>query len=346
MSYLCVSEAITPDMKRLFFPFLALIPLLSLASLHASACGREYFVPEKMPLHNNQLKLSALLQSPDPGSTPYWAIGFGSNIVGSRIDLFGQLAMQADGAKITDAGFDSARVISIAQGKDNYQLLSDYALSEIRVGNRLIARDVLEKLALKHPNEYNILANLSLLYELNGEWQKAIEYLEKALAINGRYQFNSEWIHLNILKQKLSPVPDYTAIIGLKNADFAKWFNSPEGFPQNADSLKIELAFQLHERIPLFGLEDSVTSQLLLDFCDIVAKHDGGQAAMPFYTLLAKNNQATQALVEKRWKVISQKTGEIQTTFRWASLIWLIPLSLFVLFFAAWINSKRKQRKS
>ena len=140
-------------MKRLFFPFFALIPLLSLASLHASACGREYFVREKMPLQNNRLELTALLQSPDPGSSHYWSIGFGSNIVGNRIDLFNQLAMQANGAKITDVGFDSARVISIAQSKDNYQLLSDYALSEISVGNRLIARDVLEKLARKHPNQ-------------------------------------------------------------------------------------------------------------------------------------------------------------------------------------------------
>ena len=346
MSYLCVSEAINSFMKRVFFPFLALIPLLLLTSLHSAACGREYFIPEKMPLQNNQLELPALLQSTNPNSTPYWATGFGSNIVGIHIDLFGQLAMQADGAKTTDAGFDSARVISIAQGKDNYQLLSDYALYEIRIGNRVIAREILEKLALKHPNEYNILTNLSLVYELNGEWQKAIEFLERAMAINGRYQFNSEWIHLNILKQKRSASPDYKAIIGLKNADFSKWFNSAEGFPRDADSLKIELAFQLHERIPLFGLGDSVTTQLLLDFSDIVAKHDGGSAAMPFYTLLAKNNPAIQPVIEKRWAVINRKTGDIQTTFRWASLIWLIPLSLFILFFAAWINSKRKQRKS
>lgn len=332
-------------MNRICFSFSWLLALLFLFQTDSIACGREYLASEKIPTLNAKLPLESLLQPSPSQAAPYWFTEFGADLLNTRNDLFSRLTKEAGGAKITDAGIDSLQVIALALDKDLYQLLSDYALIELKTGNRARALDLLEKLQTKHPDEYNINANLSLAFELNGNLSKALEYLEKAIAINSRYGFNSEWIHLNLLREKAKTSPDYSAIIGLKNADFAGWFNKPEGFPRDPDSLQKEIAFQVHERLPLFGMQDEAVSRLILDFSDIVAKQDGGQAALPFYALLVKLQPASAALVEKRLDVIRQKEGEIRTTFRWASLIWIIPLTLFVLFFAAWINSLRRNRK-
>lgn len=332
-------------MKKIASPLLLLLIFLCLNITDTLACGREYSIAEKLPLQNDTLALEALLVSTPAFPSPFWSSTYSPDRLIHRNELFSQLIAASGNAKINDAGIDTAGVIALALEKDQFQLLSDFALCELQIGNRISARELLEKLQAKYPNEYNINANLSLAYELNGDSQKALLYLEKALNINSRYQFNSEWIHLNLLKEKSKKSPDYSAIMGLKTDDFSAWFNKPEGFPRNPDSLKKEIAFQLHHRGPLFGTKDEPEARLLLDFADIVAKHDGGQAAFPFYAYLVKNHPSYASLIEKRLEVIRRKEGEIKNTFRWASLIWLIPLTLFGLFFAAWINSLRRNRR-
>jgi hypothetical protein len=132
--------------------------------------------------------------------------------------------------------------------------------------------------------------------------------------------------------------------MGLGIKDFSAWLNDQKyQFPQSPDSLKKQLAYQLHERISFVGPPDPVVAQLVLDFADIIAKHDGHAAALPFYEYAAVyGKESINAIVSKRKEIIAQTKKEIETTFRRAAIIWAVPLLAFILIFFAWLRSKKK----
>ncbi len=74
----------------------------------------------------------------------------------------------------------------------------------------------------QHPNDYSIIANLGTAYELTGNDEKALELIRKAVAINPNSHYNSEWIHVRILEEKVGK-KQYDKIIDLGFTDYSKW---------------------------------------------------------------------------------------------------------------------------
>lgn len=305
------------------------------------ACGNEYNSRSSLPLQNGALQLDQLLNSDDKPIQPYWSHGFGENIIHKRNSLLDSLAIKTRMSK----GNKSA-VIEKALQADLFQLLSDYAWYELRVGNKQDAINILEQLLAKHPKEYNILANLGTAYEVVGQDAKALTLLRKAVEINPASHFNSEWIHIKILEEKTTGKPDYSRIINLGTADFNNWISNHQyQFSIPADSLKNQIAYQLHERISFVDKPDAIVAQLVMDFADIVAKQDGFKEANPFYDFAASYDTAGigKKAIEHKSR-INQTTREIKTSLRGAAFIWAIPLLLFVLIFLALIRKKRMER--
>lgn len=296
--------------------YLLILPLLLPVVL--LACLNEYY-QRALPLVNNQLDLSAILYG-EKGVHPYWKHGFED-----------------------DRGLkhkrDSLRAIGL--NKLDYKALSDYAAIELRIGNRNKAVELLEKLYAAHPGEYNIVANLGTAYELTGNNEKALALLRKAVAIHPHSHHGSEWIHVGILEQKTSN-KQYDKIINLGIKDFSQWIIDKQYvFPRNPDSLKIQLAYQLHERIGFVAPPDDVVGQLVLDFADIVAKTGSRDAAVPFYEYAAHYGTSFQKTVDGRKEVLRAEKKEVKDTFRYASVIWAIPLLAFFLILLAWLKSRR-----
>lgn len=303
--------------KRRFLAILLLSPALSFA------CLNEYFRNE-LPLTDNKINLSALLDHPDRVAYPYWHHGYEFDI--SLYPLRDSLAK---------VGLD----------KLDYKSLSDYAVIQLKIGDRKKALELMEQLYAKYPNEYNIIANLGTAYEVTGNNEKALELLKKAVAINPISHHGSEWIHIAILEQKLGN-KQYDQIINLGIKDFSQWLNDKNYvFTRPADSLKIQLAYQLHERIAFIPLPDSIIGQLVLDFADIVAKTESKDTAIAFYDFAAKYSPALQPAIAARKTFLQEEKKTVQNTFRWASVVWAIPLISFVLIFLAWLRSIRKQRR-
>ena len=311
------------------------------------ACGNEYFQTIQIPVKNDSLLLSHLLNSPSDFNHPYWWNGFGDNITSTRDSLYSVMANKA-GLYPESLDKKYSTIIQKLLIANEFKLLSDYAWYELRVGDKKRSLLLLEELYKQYPNEYNIVANLGTAYEVNGDNNKALELLKKAVEINARSHFNSEWIHIKILEQKIAAQPDFTKIMNLDIKDFAAWLSDHKyQFQQAPDSLKKQLAYQLHERISFINPPDPVIAQLVLDFADIVAKHDGHAAALPFYEYAAVYGTANMnAIVSKRKEIIAQTKKEIETTFRRAAIIWAIPLLAFVLIFVAWLRSRKKNRES
>jgi tetratricopeptide (TPR) repeat protein len=327
---------------RAFFFCICCLPFAQIVY----ACGNEYFQPTQIPVKNDSLLLSHLLNPPSEFSHPYWWNGFGPNIKSTRDSLY---TVMANKTGLYPESIDKkyATIIQKLLTANEFKLLSDFAWYELRVGDKKRSLLLLEELYKRYPNEYNVVANLGTAYEVNGNDIKALELLKKAVEINSRSHYNSEWIHIKILEQKIATPPDFTKVMNLEIKDFTAWLNDQKyQFQQAPDSLKKQLAYQLHERISFINPPDPVIAQLVLDFADIVAKHDGHAAALPFYefaSVYGKENM--NAIVTKRKEIIAQTKKDIETTFRRAAIIWAVPLLAFVLIFFAWLRSRRNQRK-
>jgi hypothetical protein len=200
-------------------------------------------------------------------------------------------------------------------------------------------------LYVKHPDEYNIVANLGTAYELIGDDQKALDLLKKAMNINYLSHYGSEWIHINILEQKLGP-QHFDKIVDLKFNDFGQWITSKSYvFERNPDSLKLQLAYQLHERIGFIAAPDSVIGHLVLDFADLVAKTDVRDSSLAFYDYAVQYNPYLKATVDERKRVLKEEAKVVNDTFRWASVVWAIPLIVFGAILAALLRSMKRNKK-
>ncbi|MCX6315663.1 MAG: hypothetical protein NTW29_00110 [Bacteroidetes bacterium] len=262
-------------MKRL--RHLLLLPFV-LIHIAAFACGNEFYRSE-IPLDRKKLRIEYLLH--DEGNVlPYWSHGFGYAEPDGRWDIIEK--MKKAGIMLDESEDITWPMLQSAlQRKKDYKLLSDFAWHEVRTGDREMAVKLLEALYKEHPTEYNILANLGTAYEVIGKPAQALELLRKAVAINPASHFGSEWIHIRILEQKVAAKPDYRLIIDLKPG-------SKNDKPIPPDSLMVQLAYQLHERISFIAPPDPIVGQLVKDFADLVAMQQTPKQAQEFYAYAAQ----------------------------------------------------------
>ena len=305
----------------MFNPLRFLVVAAMLTSTAASACLNEYQRAE-MPLTNEKIDLHWLLHS-NKDEMPYWWHGFDG-------DALHRLEAMADKKA----------------GNMSYRERSDYAVAQLKIGDKAAGLKILEELYRSHPNEYNIVANLGTAYELHGDKVKALELLRKAVAINPLSHFGSEWIHIRILEEQLAATPDYKKIINLNTGNYQDWLaDKTYKFPRPADSLKLQIAYQLHERISLIAPPNAVIGQLVTDFADIVAKTDSLGAALEFYQYALKYDSTLKDSIDVRINGVKASQKEVKDTFRWASIVWAIPLLALVMIFLAWIRSLRNNKK-
>lgn len=91
----------------------------------------------------------------------------------------------------------------IKNGTDDFKTWSDIAANLMKLGKVDSSIKILKPLVVKHPKEYNLLANLGTSYELIGQLDSALKYISKGLEINPNSHYGSEWIHVKILEAKI-----------------------------------------------------------------------------------------------------------------------------------------------
>lgn len=269
---------------------------------NANACGNSYYSASP-PYYQHKLILHNLLHA-NEGATAYWSNGFPPMAFEAEYDDILEKMEKSgwdpkDRWKVTWPELEQALNTNV-----DYKALSDFAWYELRVGNKDNAIRLLERLYLLHPDEYNILANLGTGYELMGKDREALSFLKKAVAMNPSSHYGSEWIHVRILEQKTAATPDYKKILDLPaGADAKEWKTGTHyRLPVPPDSLLLQLAYQLHERISFVAAPDPVVAQLVKDFADLIVMTHSAKEAKEFYDL-ALNYDPT--VLTKKSSVIS-----------------------------------------
>lgn len=205
--------------------------------------------------------------------------------------------------------------IPLKTAEEKYKYLSDYYALAIKLGHYKEAIPAFEKLVAAYPDEYSINANLAVAYELNGQLEKALLYLKKAIALDNTSHENSEWIHQQYLE---------TGIAIQK-----KLLRSNEATVLTPDSLKnfntgYQISYQLRERIPLTASPDSLLSKLLTQCGDFYFKTISIEFAIDLYAIAAaySSDSTTKALLwqkieSARTYLIKVSKGKRQSSFKY-----------------------------
>ena len=120
---------------------------------------------------------------------------------------------------------------------------------------------------LKKPNQYTTASNLGTLYELMGENDKALKWIIKAIEIDPSSHYDSEYIHVNILKAKIKA--DSISGEDLIETSFG-YDHYPETILNKSklEGLKRAIYFQLNERISFIKPKDKIIPVLLYDLAN------------------------------------------------------------------------------
>ena len=81
---------------------------------------------------------------------------------------------------------------------------SDYALALLHNGSTAEALAIFQRLAAAHPEDYNLASNLGTAYELSGENEKALNWIQKAMRLHPESHEGTEWLHVKILQAKIA----------------------------------------------------------------------------------------------------------------------------------------------
>lgn len=282
-----------------------LIICFLLGSISAFCCGNEYSRTEP-PFYRKKLQLKPLIQEMK-STNPYWFNGYDYRAERRHDSLLKKVLQAAGIFSLGRQKLALDEIQVIIKKNIDYKLLSDFAWNELKQKHNDNAVALLEYLYEKHPGEYNIVANLGTAYEVTGKNEKALEFIKKAVAINPQSHYGSEWIHIKILEQKVNPTPDYSLILDLgADKDYYRWLSgSMYNKTIPVDSMMVQIAYQLHERISFINKPDPIIAQLVLDFADLVPlAYSRGESVM-FYNYAASYDPALKSIVKERVEIVT-----------------------------------------
>lgn len=169
------------------------------------------------------------------------------------------------------AGFPEGiyRLDSLYKATKEIEYLSDKGVLLILTKEYQAAIQLYLEIEKSHPDRYSTASNMGTAYELIGDNENALKWIEKSVTLNPESHFGSEWIHVNILKAKISGD-------SLINSEFLLHTSFGNDILPHSELSKAELEklyqslyFQLNERMSFVEPEDKIVAQLLFDLGNI-----------------------------------------------------------------------------
>ncbi|HSG69439.1 MAG TPA: hypothetical protein VLA12_03445, partial [Planctomycetaceae bacterium] len=111
------------------------------------------------------------------------------------------------------------RLAEIEQHPDKLELYDDLAVAYEKTGNTPKAISITEELELRDPDRYETLANLGTFYIHNGEFERGLESIDKALEINPDAHFGRERYQKYVVEYLLSKREGDTTKLPLDESD-------------------------------------------------------------------------------------------------------------------------------
>lgn len=211
--------------------------------------------------------------------------------------------------------------------------LSDKGFILIILGKYNEAIELYKKIESMQPGRYSTASNIGTAYELIGNNKEALKWIEKAIEIEPNSHSRSEWIHVNILKTKIKG-DLYISSEHLIGKDFGKEKYPKSDLNKNElQLLKMQLYYQLNERISFVKHKDKIVAQLLFDLGNLAFLTNQKEDAMEDYEMAKEYGFESPVLNERLQAVGRNKQNPLNSTeedeVHWTGLI-LSIVSLMV----------------
>ena len=160
--------------------------------------------------------------------------------------------------------------------------------SALELSTRLVAR---------YPKNYSVVITHAAALELNGNIAEATSFMEQAIALNPKSHKGSEWIHVNLLKQRLEGEAGVSpwALIGMDLRP-----DSALVKPDSVDlkALVKQIHYQVNDRMYFTPEHDPLFGALVFAYADLLhlngyrnqAKREYERAATYGYTFVRKKS--------------------------------------------------------
>ena len=171
--------------------------------------------------------------------------------------------------------------------------------------NAALARST--RLIAQYPKDYDVVITHAAALELNGKTAEAIPFMEQAIALNPGSHKGSEWIHLNLLRQRLNGAQGVSpwALIGISLRPDSTLIK-----PDSVDlkALVKQVHYQVNDRMFFAPEHDPLFGALVFAYADLLhlngyrnqAKREYERAAAYGYTYRPTVLMASQEIVPSR----------------------------------------------
>ena len=157
------------------------------------------------------------------------------------------------------------RLDSIYKKTKDIAYLSDKGLVLILQKKYNEALELYLNIEKTHPNRYSTASNIGTIYELIGENEIALEWINKSIKINSKSHNESEWLHSKILEAKIKGENFYTSefILGVNFGN--KEMPITDLNKSEIDKLYKSIFYQLNERISFIKPKEKIIAMLLFE---------------------------------------------------------------------------------
>lgn len=159
--------------------------------------------------------------------------------------------------------------------------LSDYAVLLMKAGKVDASLSVFQSLQRNYPEEYAFASNLGTAYELVGELDSALKYIQLGMTLNENAHGGSEWVHVVVLETKKRLEQDSTY---LENHTVLELSEAAE----NDTAVMRQLEIQVRERFPFSPGPNAIMASLMVDLGDCYANNKSFELAKAFYNIAEK----------------------------------------------------------
>jgi len=185
----------------------------------------------------------------------------------------------------------------------------------------------------KTPNTYEIAANLGTAYELFGNNEKALKWIQRGIEINSSSHHGSEWLHEDILKTKLllEKDPMYLNTHHVINSEYMEYVGP--------DRIKEAIIYQLRERLLFVKPKDIVVADLLYILATLHADTGGfleeSLALLDLSQTYGYLNSLELQETKQNIKAIMEKT-------QWMRYVKIVVFFILPFFILLYIGYKKK----
>ena len=184
----------------------------------------------------------------------------------------------------------------------------------------------------KEPYVYSTASNLAVAYELSGDFKSAIYWMKEALKRNPNSHYNTEWLHLYILKSELKIKKGELSLKNNLLITLPKKYNDNtlidiDGQKHSVKDIRKALIYQLKERTIFVKPKDEIVANLFYTLAEIEANTRVVNEAiemLKFSKLYGFNNS----------KLIDDKISEYQKSYIYAVLRYLLYAIVFIFIYS------------